>query len=485
MTYASYVLLTALLTLFSFQAHAYELDEGKGYVSLENYLLNHNTNVEDLNNFLQDGSSLQKFDVALKALNVPPEADADFSTLPAPRSVSQEDVVSHFKFIDPESSLRRFLDLKPGTFTLYQDFFSNLLSQKYVEYSTELNNTNKSSDSAPLLSRLQTISNQAKEADNAHPLNGLKVAIDPGHMGTHFWDINTGKYVKFEGTIVSEGEINLWTALLVAKELESLGAIVKLTRTQMGTVSKEDVKTFNTIPYLNQFFYESFEQDWMRKLFHLNDDELTVEVKNTPEAKILQNQDKVIDMFYVRGADLEARSQIIDEFSPDITLDIHYDADDVTPTKLQTSADRIEAFIPGAFLKTETGSKKARFQAMKHLLEVRRWNESVDLSSEVVQAMSKSLNLKLLTTPTLLGGYKVRDGVYARNLAIARRLMDGLLVYVECLHYDHASEFYQMANQDQEGEYRGIQFRYPKRINDVTQGIKTGILSYFKNLKIE
>jgi hypothetical protein len=75
---------------------------------------------------------------------------------------------------------------------------------------------------------------------------------------------------------------------------------------------------------------------------------------------------------------------------------------------------------------------------------------------------------------------KGKDGVYARNLYISARNITSLMIYVECLHYDHVKEFNQLTELTESGIYRGIHFQYPKRINAVAQGVKNGLLNYFK-----
>ena len=71
----------------------------------------------------------------------------------------------------------------------------------------------------------------AEAEAQARPLDGLKIAIDPGHIG--------GKWAKMEerwyqidgkGTEVKEGELTLKVARLLKPKLESLGAKVSLVR---------------------------------------------------------------------------------------------------------------------------------------------------------------------------------------------------------------------------------------------------------------
>jgi N-acetylmuramoyl-L-alanine amidase len=481
--------LFALLVLFRIShAVAYEMDEMHGYVDPQESYEDRATPTT------HDGTRLKKFELALKTLGIPLEGDQDFSGFPAAEELSQEAVMEHLSQIDPKGGLHRYLDLQNDSVSLFKDFFSNILPGTYLEFKQSMRETGPNTDSAPLIARLSAIAGQVRRGDEK-PLAGLKIAIDPGHMGTaavldvgtgkmSTWDEITGKYVKYSGKKVSEGQLNLWTALLTAKELESLGAEVRLTRVKAGTVSSEDATKFDITPYLNQYYYNSLD-DWMGDYLHLSDSDLVKEIVKAPKVKSIVTPVQRVQQLYIAGADLEARSKMIDAYNPDITIDIHFDASKVN--QVQRSVDDIEAYVPGTFGESETGSRKVRAMALKHLLEVRRWNESVNLSGFITSSMSETLSLPLMSTPAVymgnsLSAVRVKDGVYARNLYITRRALSSLMVYLECLHYDHVNEYTQLSILDNSGDFHGISFKYPSRLNKISTGIRAGMLNYFRAL---
>jgi len=484
--YAFSVFLSLFLNrVFTPQAHAFEMDDVPGYIDIT---ADH-SETDSGGGTVQDGRRFRKFQVALQALGVPPETDPDFSKFPAPIEVSESDVMDHLPYIDPDGGLHRYLNLQANSIGLYKDFFSSLLPRDYLEFEQEMRDDNPSSDSLNLMNRLNQVATQVK-AGSELPLSGLRIIIDPGHMGPaevmdvasgkmSNWDEITGKYVKYKGGKVSEGLLNLWTAMLTARQLESLGAEVRLTRSESGTVSKEDPTHFDITPYRNQYFYNSLDS-WMNNYLHLSDAELARQVVKAPQVTAMKDPGRQVQQFYIGGADLEARSKMIDEFNPDITIDIHYDASKVNA--LQNGMDDVEAYVPGGFRETETGSRNIRAMELKHLLEGRRWNASVDLASAVTSSMAHDLNLPLLDRPSFLTAVKVKDGVYARNLYITRRAVEGLMVYLECLHYDHVNEFQKLTRLTELGQYHGVSFQYPSRLNQVSNGIMTGILNYFRSL---
>ena len=426
-----------------------------------------------------DATRFDKFQAALDTIGIPAELDPDFSDFVHAGEVNQADVQKNIPYIDPELGLSRYLSFSNGNLQMFRDFFKSMISLDYLEYQQALSTSNSSNDSSELMQHLKTVALQT-QTQSAFPLAGLKILIDPGHMGGDDWDKDTGKFVSVNGRKVSEGSLTLWTALLTAKKLEKLGAIVQLTREKLGTVSSEDPKNFNSTPFINQYFYNSMD-DWMAPYLTQSIDQIKLNIKNASEVqKAFTDAQKL--QFFITGADLEARSKMVDTFKPDVTLDIHFDASKIDA--LQNNNQSLEAFIPGSFAKTETGSRRVRAMALKHLLEVRRWNQSVELADEITQSMSSSLNIPRLSSPDAFSALKVRDGVYARNLYINRRALSSLVVYLECLHYDHVNEHKRLSVLDQTGFYHATSFQYPNRLNDIADGIENGFIEYFKNLKL-
>ncbi len=428
---------------------------------------------------MADGSRIEKFEAALDTLGIPLETAPDFSNFIHANEANESEVRQNATFIDPDSALFRYISLLNGNLLLFRDFFKSMISPDYIEYQQTLSTENPSSDSEVLMKKLSVISTQV-QSNQALPLNGLKVLIDPGHMGGDEWDQNTGKYVKVNGKKVSEGMLTLWTSLLLAEKLEKLGAIVLLTRDQVGTVSSEKYPDFNVTPYLHSYFQNSLD-DWMAPYLEMPIEVLRNTIRNAPETQRAYSSSQKMK-YFITGADLEARSQLMDSFNPDLSIVIHFDAS--KNDQLQSSVQSLEAFIPGAFGKNETGGRKSKALGLKHLLEVRRWNQTVEVADRVTRSMSQSLNIPRLKIPRAFSGVRVRDGVYTRNLYLNRRSLNGLLIYLECLHYDHVLEHPRLSILDQEGSFRGNRYRYPSRLNEIAEGIQLGVLDYFQNFQL-
>jgi N-acetylmuramoyl-L-alanine amidase len=452
-------LVFSLLSLMGEHVAAYENEGEFGYQSHIEAEAELYTPESAHFHFPYDHNRVLKFDQLSAELKIPPEADSNlFQTLPIADQLNTTAVNQQLKWIDPEGGIGRYLTFDANSLSLLNVFFTRFFAEK------------ENLDSSPLLTRLQQISQQPDQS-----LLGLKVLIDPGHMGSAEWDENTGKYVQVAAGKVSEGEINLHTALLLAQQLEKLGASVRLTRQTLAPASKIPLSQYDPTSDIHEYFYSSLD-DWIDPHFDLELPELVQAVRRSPQFSRMNSANRKTE-FFIRGEDLKARTDLIAEFEPDITLDIHFDASD--RNAVQNRVNALEAYVPGSFLKTETGSKATRAYALKHLLEVRRWSESVRLAKAITQKMSQHLKVPLLKTMHYPGAVKVHDGVYARNLAITKRAIHGLVVYLECLKYDHVTEHRVLLNKNKTGQYKQQTFLYSSRLDTVVSGIMAGILDYF------
>lgn len=279
------------------------------------------------------------------------------------------------------------------------------------------------------------------------PLQGLRVAIDPGHMAGNMEIAELeGKYVKmkaskrtdFEPVAFFEANLTLSTAHLVRKELEGLGAEVFITRPRPGFSSmKLDYWTWK-------------EQKWDSTLRaallneEITEDQATYYRRKAPE-------DKIFNHFFVRQ-DLRKRTELINAFEPDLTLIIHYNVDapnwlnrndlgEFTPT----NENYAMAFVPGAFMKGELEKEEDRVDFLRLLLNQEDLEASIRLSELFLKHSFELTGVSLVKESQGLGYLQNASiltrspGVYARNLSLSR-MIKGPLVYGESLCQDNASE---------------------------------------------
>ncbi|MBS1959756.1 MAG: hypothetical protein JST80_09815 [Bdellovibrionales bacterium] len=524
-------LLYGLSLGLSLNVHAFE-NEGFGY----EFSLHTDSTEKSGVTRVEDGRNLVKFELGLKILGIPLEPEPTvIKQFPSARETSAQSFMDTLRFVDPDGAIQRYLSKSTTRFELFRDYFSGLLPAKYLDFGIDVKPNGPSEDSSDLMGTLARISEQVKESNSENPpLAGVRIIIDPGHMGTEEWEDYDGKWVSiYNGKgkkqlmgHIREGELTLWTAFLTANALKDLGADVKITRNKMGPVSNVPYLDHNYTATRNQYFYDSFD-GWMRseRLLTLGDAAFKKKLLASPSvsrmfpkfetgadgvltARGLKDKQAFMANMYLKGEDLEARVNAIDDFHPHLTIDIHYDAvqneyylvnnklyylDNKGRYVAASDENKVEGFVPGSFGMNESGSRLSRAYGMYHALNSRKWNESVNLTSTIATSVSKSLDLSLLNSAEMVingqtVAVNVKDGVYARNLQVTRRSTQGLVAYLECLHYDTLSEFFELIKKDGEATYTDqytretLTFTYPTRIEKVAQGISTGVLEYFQNL---
>lgn len=178
----------------------------------------------------------------------------------------------------------------------------------------------------------QNIISSHLRATASQPLAGLRIAIDPGHMGGETWDQRTGKFVTdHKGHIISEGVINLQTSLLLKERFEREGAMVLITHETLGPVTDVKWENLDYSKYIPNQIFESTLDTWFLKLVDeapagkaLGD--LVDRDPNIAEIKAKSTANQWED--FVLREDIDARAKKIEDFNADITLVIHYDTSD-------------------------------------------------------------------------------------------------------------------------------------------------------------
>ncbi len=177
-----------------------------------------------------------------------------------------------------------------------------------------------------------------KKLSKRKNLVGLKIAIDPGHLGGPFARLEQ-RFIDLPPSLgreeiqFDEGSLSLLTALYLKTLLEKEGAHVFLTRTKIG----EGV-------YHEPFF------DWLSKKPELWKGEISL---------------SRIFCKYYNPLDLRARAEKINAFSPDLTLMIHYNSEDPPaggPSNNTLIASNYNmVFVPGSFCRGELTEYENRF----------------------------------------------------------------------------------------------------------------------------
>ena len=278
-------------------------------------------------------------------------------------------------------------------------------------------------------------------AKREKPLSGLRIALDPGHLG--------GKWAKMEerwfqvgnSAPVQEGDLTLRVARLLAARLRELGAKVFFIRNSSEPVTAKRPGDF---------------QELARKILIKNGvphPRVDVNGPNDPEnEQTIRWQSEIL--FY-RYSEIRRRAALVNfKLHPDLVLCLHFNAegwgDPSNPMLLDTN--HLHLLVNGSYLQDELEFDDERFEMIRRLLS-RAYDQELPLADLVATAMAKEMQLPPHQYPTTLTTTKVGTSgyVYARNL-LATRIYRCPVVYCEPYVMNSNDAFARI----QAGDYEGM-----------------------------
>lgn len=400
-----------------------------------------------------------------------PSGQGDLADLAGMQSL--KDLQKMLPYLDPNKMFSRLFTVTNSDLKSFDD----LDGKAQLDFTVNLETLSRFVEDL----RIQDLNERLSKArGTSQPLKGLRVALDPGHMGTKYWDQITGKYVRDnKGNYVSEGVIALQTSLLLKKELAALGATVELTHESLAAVSNVSYENFPVQQFARNELLESSHFPWFQKLLEKGTGaSLHQAFDNSPERKKLFAPNSRYTYFVLRE-DLWARAAKINAFKPDIVLIVHYDTVDL-PSDPQAvnpkSPNQTKVFVAGSYLATDFASRKARKQFARKLLDQTQWNLSLKLSRKIITQFQSQMGLDL--TQNTGEGLRVESGIFARNLHIPRFLHAPAVAYLECLFYNRPQEFYALANTKHPLMIDGKNVPYSDRLAQVVKVLKDSVVNF-------
>jgi N-acetylmuramoyl-L-alanine amidase len=298
---------------------------------------------------------------------------------------------------------------------------------------------------------------------NGKKLQGYKIAIDPGHIAGTL-DIAKMEHrfieMNLNGTKVSffEGDLTLTVALMLKEKLEKEGATVFLTRSKPNVTS-----------YGNSF------KHWRKTYLPEIVDGLLARRKISKWERtrlITRARDTEIFHDYFLPRDLEMRAALINAFTPDLTIVIHFNA---APQKkkwnLPVKENYNMTFMAGSFLSDDLSTPNERLDFL-NLLVLANFDKSAKFSGHLIKEFTKQLNVPSIPTKNGIAYLNklsiwVSEGVYCRNLKLCR-IVNSPLCYGESLY------------QDNEKEAMRIFENKNRRMKQVVSAYFNAIIKYFQ-----
>ncbi len=295
------------------------------------------------------------------------------------------------------------------------------------------------------------------------PLQGLRICLDPGHIGGEFSKLEERFFKIEEATPVEEAKLNLMTCRLIESMLLLYGAEVVWTK-------QEELPVTKIRP-------EELHDEALQWIFDLG-----VERYLPVESEIL----KRANMLFYRTAEIRARAERVQDLKPDLTICIHYNAGDWGPNPLipkLVEKSKLVLFITGGFMANELKYDDQKYDLMAQLLE-QNFEQELGLSSKISDRMKevfKMLPEQYKNWPAVIP-MKEAPYVYARNLA-ANRWFRGPTLFVEGPYMNAKDAYERILAGDYEGQ-REIQGSMVSSIHhDFALSVVQGVLDYYRQLK--
>ncbi len=289
------------------------------------------------------------------------------------------------------------------------------------------------------------------------PLAGLKIALDPGHLGGRWAKMEERWFQIGQSKPVTEGDMTLYVAKLLAKRLQALGAQVYLTRTRPGPVT-------------------TLRPDRLKGAA-----EASLQDKNQPvdETSLQKESER---LFY-RVGEIRRRGALVNEkIQPDAVICLHFNAEawgDPANPRL-VDQNHLHFLIFGALSAEELSYEDQRFDMLVKLLN-RAYPTEVALTNAIAGKMARATGLPPYRYESKTA-IRVNSNPYiwARNL-LANRLFHCPVVYVEPYVMNSRQAFARI----QAGDYDGLRnfggTMRPSIFREYADAVAEGILAYYSN----
>ena len=326
--------------------------------------------------------------------------------------------------------------------------------------------------SAPLPYHYAT---HASSPDPSKPLKGIKIALDPGHLGGDWAKLEARWFQIGNDPPVMEGNLTLITCKILADRLEADGATIIWAKHDHEPTTdlrpddlRSEAEAALKLPTPTESGYvPSF-------LFGID-----VHRINSAKHRERRIDDEAALLFY-RVAEIRARGELVNRQHPDLTICVHYNADDWGdpnhPTL--TNQSRLIIFTNGFYESSEIAYDDYKFDLLRKLLDRTAVQEERGCAL-VGQAMLDSFKYP----PDIAGKLSARrvtdvPSVYARDL-IANRIYHGPVIYCEGPYMNARDAYYRIIA----GDYLGVRTiqgeSVPSIYRQYATSVEKGILEYF------
>ncbi|MES2995538.1 MAG: hypothetical protein V4733_01885 [Verrucomicrobiota bacterium] len=268
---------------------------------------------------------------------------------------------------------------------------------------------------------------QLPPAPAGQPLHGIHIAIDPGHIGGEWAQIEARYLVVPGSPPVVEGDMTLLTAKLLKPRLEALGATVTLVRIKAEPVTP------------------------------LRPDSLLAAARESGAADSSEDAvHKFAERLFYRTAEIRARAAVVnDTIKPDLVLCLHFNADGWgNPFNPQlVPGNHLHLLVNGAYTDDELRFADQRHAMLAKLLSG-TFPEEAAIGADVAEVFAARTGMPPYQYPLQAANARPVHGnpyLWARNL-LANRLYDCPVIFMEPYVMNSTVDHPRLAVGDYAGE---------------------------------
>jgi hypothetical protein len=300
-------------------------------------------------------------------------------------------------------------------------------------------------------------------------LSGLKIALDPGHIGGTWAKMEERWFKVGDAPPVEEGEMTLRVAQMVAPKLRELGARVSFVRDKTEPVTPlrpDDLK------------------EVAREVLRTNGVENPRDDFAGPDDPL---KDQTVrwhsEILFYRNSEIRQRARLVNwKLKPDLVLCLHFNAEEWGDEQNPTLSDKnhLHLLVNGAYVPAELQSDDVRFEMVRRLLS-RAYDEELKIADTAAAVMAKKTGLPPYeyTHPENVTKVGTSGYVYARNL-VATRLYQCPVVYFE----PYVMNSHEVFARIQAGDYDGTRpingVERPSIFREYVDNIVEGLVEYYR-----
>ena len=275
-----------------------------------------------------------------------------------------------------------------------------------------------------------------------------------------------------ESAPVTEGDLTLRVARILAPQLRKLGAKVFFVRNSTEPVTSKRPVDFRELA--KKILIKNGVPQPRLEALDLND---------PAKEQTIRWQSEIL--FY-RYSEIRRRAVLVNtKLHPDLVLCLHFNAEGWGDANSPTLIDHnhLHLLVNGSYLKEELEFDDERFEMIRRLLS-RAYDEELPLADAVAASMARETQLPPYEYPTTLTTTKVGSTgyVYARNL-LATRLYRCPVVYCEPYVMNSPDAFARIQAGDYEGT-RNINGVERKSIfREYAESVANGLAEYYQRAR--